>query len=242
MVNVGLYKKLSNFRKVLNKQDWSMDGYNEKQGYPFLSHQKMKANVSKALVEADLEWSLSYVEWSKEPEIGMMKQHYIVKAKATLFDTESDKCLEIEAFGEGADSGDKAMSKAQTNALKSIISNNFMVAEVGADGEGVESTNDSIKVEAKSGYEANQEITKKRVIKQINSEPQSVTVRKVEGEVSETQKKVLMKILDKSKVLDESVLMPFGTREQIEIDYYSVKTAEDALRFISTYQGVLRCQ
>lgn len=240
MAEKGLFKKLSDFRKVLNEQDWTMDGYNDKQGYPFLSHQKIKANVSEALVKAGLEWSLSYTEWSKEPEIGMMKQHYIVKAKAVIHDTESDAFFETEAFGEGADSGDKAMSKAQTNAFKSIISNNFMVAEIGAEGEEVESVNDTIKTEARSGYEAKQEIAKAKIVKEMDSQPKPHV--SVEGDVSETQKKVLNKILDKSKVLDEGALQPFGSREQIEQDFYSIKTAEDALKFITAYQGVLRCQ
>ena len=238
---VGFFQKMSNLRTILNEQDWTMDGWNDKQGYPFLSHQKMKSNVSKAMVQAGLEWTLDYTEWSKEPEIGMMKQHYIVKAHATIYDTSSDKFVTIDAFGEGADSGDKAMSKAQTNAFKSIISNNFMVAEIGADGEGVEASNDTIKTDARSGYEAKQEIAKAKTIRQ-NATSEPTPVVNAEGAVSETQKKVLSKILDKVKILDEGVLQQFGSRDQIETDYYSVKTAEDALRFITAYQGVLKCQ
>lgn len=239
MAEDTFYKKLSNFRKILNEQDWSMDGYNEKQGYPFLSHQKMKSNVSKALVASGLEWNLCYSEYSKEPEIGMMKQHYIVKATASLYSTTDTERMTMTAFGEGADSGDKAMSKAQTNALKSIISNNFLVAEIDAEGEGVESTNDSIKADSKSGFDAKVEMAKAKVMR---DNPEVPKPSAVEGNVSDTQKKVLDKILNKAKVLDEGALQPFGTLEQIEADFYSIKTAEDALNFITTYQGILRCQ
>lgn len=248
MMKEEFLKKLSNFRKVLNEQDWSLDGFNEKQNYAFLSHRKMKSNVSKALVEAGLEWTVSYSEWSKEPEIGMMKQHYIVKAEATLYDTGSSETITFSAFGEGADSGDKAMSKAQTNAFKTLISNSFMVSELDESGEEIAETNDSIKAEARSGYEAKQEMTKAKVVRQasvkqdesVKETPKS-QAEQTEGTISDTQHKVLDKILAKARVLSEPELMKFGSLLQIESDYAGVKTAEDAMKFISAYQGIMRC-
>ena len=244
MTKEEFFKKLSNFRKVLNEQDWTLDGYNDKQDYAFLSHRKMKNNVSKALVEAGLEWTVSYSEWSKEPEIGMMKQHYIVKAEATVYDTGSSESVSFTAFGEGADSGDKGMSKAQTNAFKTLIASTFMVSELDESGEEIAESNDSIKAEARSGYEAKQEMTKAKVVRQataVKTDAPKTKAEAVEGVISDTQKKVLDKIVMKARTLSETELVKFGTLIDIESDYSNVKTAEDAMRFISAYQGIMRC-
>ena len=242
MTEGQLFKKVSVFRRILNEQDWSLDGFNEKQNYRFLSNKKMKYNVTRALVQSGLEWTITFSDWKKMDEIGMMKQHYIVTATATLHDTESDEYYEIQGYGEGADSGDKAMSKAKTNAYKSIISNNFMVADIDEEGEEVTETNDSIKVEARSGFEAKQEITKAKVVRENASKKEPSHLPLTEGSISSTQEKLIEKIMAKASVLSSAELEKFGSLEQIESDRDSVKTAEDALKFIQAYQGVLRCQ
>lgn len=253
MSKESFYVKLSKFRGILNSQDWSLDGFNEKQNYHFLSHRKMKSNVSKALVEAGLEWRVDFSDWSKEQEIGMMKQHYIIKAVAVITDIDNpDDYVEMVAFGEASDSGDKGMTKAQTSAFKALIANNLMVSEMDEEGEEVESTNDAIKGEARSNYEAKQEIIKSKVIREsakgtgdekkptATAKNRSAVVSS-EGAISETQKKVMDKIMMKAGVLSDVELGRFGSREQITSDFETVKTAEDALKFITAYQGVMRC-
>lgn len=254
MSKESFYVKLSKFRGILNSQDWSLDGYNEKQNYHFLSHRKMKSNVSKALVEAGLEWKVDFSDWSKEQEIGMMKQHYIIKAVAVITDVDNpDDYVEMVAFGEASDSGDKGMTKAQTSAFKALIANNLMVSEMDEEGEEVESTNDAIRSEAKSHYEAKQEIIKSKVIREsakgTGDEKKPTTTAKnhpavvsAEGSISDTQKKVMDKIITKAEVMSDVELEKFGSREQIVSDFESVKTAEDALKFITAYQGVIRCR
>ena len=256
MSKESFYVKLSKFRGILNSQDWSLDGFNEKQNYHFLSHRKMKSNVSKALVEAGLEWKVDFSDWSKEQEIGMMKQHYIIKAVAVITDIDNpDDYVEMVAFGEASDSGDKGMTKAQTSAFKALIANNLMVSEMDEEGEEVESTNDAIKSEARSNYEAKQEIIKSKVVRESAKDTEEgkkptasakdrhpiVTVN-AEGQISDTQKKVMDKIIMKAGVLSDVELERFGSRDQILSDFDSVKTAEDALKFITAYQGVIRCQ
>ena len=58
----------------------------------------------------------------------------------------------------------------------------------------------------------------------------------------EDRMQVFEKIMAKASVLSSAELEKFGSLEQIESDRDSVKTAEDALKFIQAYQGVLRCQ
>ena len=78
------------------------------------------------------------------------------------------------------------------------------------------------------------------MLKQLSDE---VPVPKVQtgGNISESQRKVMEKIIAKVKVMSETELMAFGSKEQIEIDYSEVKDADQALKFISAYTGVLRC-
>ena len=181
----------------------------------------------------------------KDP-IGMMKQHSVIEATGTFFDVESGESLVFKAFGEAADSGDKAIGKAQTNAYKSLIAQTFQISELNEDGESIISSNDSIKTDAKSSFEAKAEIVKDKVIRQ-NAVPDPVEKPAKEGpskrtDISATQQKILEKIISKARILDEGALVPFGGLDNIESDYMGVKTSEDALNFITAYKGVLECQ
>ena len=243
MSQADFFKKLSKFQEILSTQDWSPDGRNEKQGYAFVSHKKMKRNVSKALLDAGLVWQISFGDVVIGEPIGTMKQHFTVKATARISDMADPTAFcEYHAFGEAADSGDKALSKAQTSGFKAIINNNFFIADIEADAEEIIENNDSIKAAAESGYEARQQIIREKVIRQSATEtPAATQPSNNMGNVSDIQRKVLEKIVSKARIMSESDLLPFGSIDQIEEDYYNIKSADDAQTFITTYTGVLRC-
>lgn len=244
MSQADFFKKLSKFQETLSSQDWSPDGRNEKQGYAFVSHKKMKRNVSKALLDAGLVWQISFGDVVIGEPIGTMKQHFTVKATARISDMDDPNAFcEYHAFGEAADSGDKALSKAQTSGFKAIINNNFFIADIEADAEEIIENNDSIKAATESGYEARQQIIREKVIRQSATETPAATQPSNNnmGNVSDIQRKVLEKIVSKARVMSESDLLPFGSIDQIEEDYYNIKSADDAQTFITTYTGVLRC-
>ena len=243
MNQADFYTKLSKFQEILSSQDWTPDGLNDKQGYAFVSHKKIKRNVSKAILEAGLTWQISYSGLTIGDPIGTMKQHYVIEATARITNNANpSEFVEYHAYGEAADSGDKALSKAQTSGFKAIINNNFFIADIEAEGEEIIENNDAIKSEARSGYEAQQQIIRERVIKQFPDTPATTPAAHTqEGTMSESQKKVMDKILSKAKTMSETDLMPFGDIIQIESDYADVKTADDALKFITAYTGVLRC-
>ncbi|MBQ1293249.1 MAG: hypothetical protein IIY21_04380 [Clostridiales bacterium] len=239
MANEKVLSALHRARVAVKDLDWSLDGNNDKQGYRFLSHRKMKANMNEALVSANAELVISYDNYETKEAVGTMKQHFVVTATGTFFDVESGESLVFKAFGEGADSGDKAISKAQTNAYKTLIAQTFQISEMNEDGESVIASNDSIRTVADTPFEANVEIAQAKVIRH-NSET-SKTVEK-RTDISDTQRKVLEKILFKAKSLSDADLLAFGGMEKIEEDYSDVKNADDALNFINAYSGVLKCQ
>lgn len=236
------FGKLSAFRKLLNEQDWTPDGTNTNQGYMYLTNKKIKANFSKCLVQAGLEWRITFPSWRAGEPIGSMKNHYYVDTEAVIYDIEDPDCsVEYFAVGEAADSGDKAYKKACTAGLVTILSNNFLFSELDSEGEEIQETNDSIKAQSKSGFEAKQSIVKEKVVRQSSPTPAPVPAPVLAGNVSATQRTVLEKIIGKARIMSDSDLAPFGPKEQIESDYAEVKSADDAMNFITAYQGILRC-
>lgn len=240
MTEKEFFGKLSKFRKILNEQDWTPDGWNKTNGYAYITNRKIKANVSNALVAAGLEWRITFPSWEQGDPIGAMKQHYYVDVEATIFDiADPSQTMEYHAVGEGADSGDKAYKKACTAGLVTILSNNFMLSELPTEGEDAQTSNDDIKAKAETVFQANQEIKKAKVVNESQKvEPHPVQ----EGGITESQRKVMERIIAKAKILSEANLVKFGSIETIESDYSAVKTASDAQIFITTYTEVLRCQ
>lgn len=158
-------RKLSKLREVLNSMDWTPDGTNVKQGYKYLTHTKIKGNMSRALVASRLEWEMQYSDLQFRPEVGAMSQHYILQATATIFDIDNpEKSRRYTAFGEAADSGDKGTAKAQTNAFKNILANNFMLSLYTVEEEDRMEVEDSIMMGGGSKYEAKKESAKNAVL------------------------------------------------------------------------------
>lgn len=240
MTKEEFFGKLSKFRKILNEQDWTPDGWNKTNGYEYITNRKIKANVSKALVAAGLEWRITFPSWEQGDAIGAMKQHYYVDVEATIYDiADPSQTMEYHAVGEGADSGDKAYKKACTAGLVTILTNNFMLSELPVEGEDAQVSNDDVKAKSETVFQANQEIKRQKVVSESKKvEPHPVQ----DGNVTESQKKVMERIYNKAQALSEVELSKFGSFETIEYDYNNVRTAADAQNFITTYTGVLRCQ
>lgn len=255
-------RKLSKLREVLNKMDWEPDGTNVKQGYKYLTHTKIKGNMSNALVQSRLEWDIQYGELQYRPEIGNMSQHYIIEAKATVFDIDNpEKFRTYTAYGEAADSGDKAMAKAQTNAFKNILSNVFMLSLYTPSEEYAMEVQDAVMMEGGSKYKAKKESAKatilaknpvkteepKQEVKATEDKPSEEKavkedVKTSEGDISKTQAMMLEKIMNKVTTLDEATLMPYGTLSEIGLEYNEVLSsgkAERAAEFVSKYKGVM---
>lgn len=236
--------KILVFREEISKQDWSPDGENVSQNYEFLSNKKMKVNVQKALVKAGLDWRVDFTDLQIMPAIGERQtQHYICKAIATISDPSdpSDEYIQWTAFGEAADTSDKAISKMQTNAFKNLIANNLLVADLTEEGESIAESMQSAKDSGKSGYDAKKEVAKEIVLKK-HGEPTKTEIKTPKGGPTAIQVQVMEKILNKVKILDDVVLAPFGKADEIEQRYRAVKTNDDAAQFIIDFKGVVELQ
>ena len=235
-MNKSFSERILAFREEISKQDWTPDGENVAQNYEFLSNKKMKVNVQKALVSARLDWRIDYTDLQIMPAIGERQtQHYICKAVATISEPGTDQSVQWTAYGEAADTGDKAISKMQTNAFKNLIANNLLVADLTEDGETIIESVQSAKADGKSGYAAKKEVAKEVVLNKHPSDKPPA----VKGSVTATQTAVMEKILNKVKTLDEITLAPYGTVIDIEQRFREVATSEDAASFIADYKGVV---
>lgn len=124
--------KLLELRRILRSQDWSDDGTffipsRPNGGYTYVSAEKAKRQFNEALEQAGVNMQVVFSDLQKHDSIGNMSQHWTVKCTMKIF--ADGEFLEFIAFGEAGDSGDKGVNKAQTDAIKQIIFNEFLVAD-----------------------------------------------------------------------------------------------------------------
>jgi len=127
---MGIYKKIYELQKVLNSYDWEKDGINRHQAYKYITEAQYKRNFSKALIEVGLIFQIQELERRFSTDILNSTMHLVeVDFMGTLIDIDTGEKLDYYFSGTGADTGDKALYKAYTGALKYFIATNFMVAE-----------------------------------------------------------------------------------------------------------------
>ena len=127
---MGIYKKIYELQKVLNSYDWEKDGINRHQAYKYITEAQYKRNFSKALIEVGLIFQIQELDRRFSTDILNSTMHLVeVDFLGCLIDIDTGEKLDYYFSGTGADTGDKALYKAYTGALKYFIATNFMVAE-----------------------------------------------------------------------------------------------------------------
>ena len=129
---VAFLKKKSMARKKAMELDWSKDkmfSYGNKPGFWYLSIDKMKRNLLPVLVECGLDFKFDYGNLVKQEPIGSMSQHWVLECTATLTDIDTGYSESTVVLGEAGDSGDKALGKASTYALKTFLADTFMLID-----------------------------------------------------------------------------------------------------------------
>ena len=129
-LNRSLQQKKQAVRKQLAESGpVKKDKKNEYSKYSYLSEAKYKELFTKLLSENGLELSASCVE-EREIQTGnkSMGCGRIVVWDFTLSDVDTGFTETMRSIAEGWDSGDKAIYKAHTGALKYFLANTFMVA------------------------------------------------------------------------------------------------------------------
>ena len=142
----GLYEKINALRGDVIKLDWTKDGYASfgKTSYKYLPTDKIKANLAPYFHKRGLELQTRFYGLQFLPAVGNMTQHVVLQMDATIIDIDSGDSITDTVYGEAADSGDKAIGKAQTYAVKSWASNKFLIAD-GMDPDDIEAPGSGFK-------------------------------------------------------------------------------------------------
>lgn len=238
------------FRKEVSQMDWEADGTNTNQGYTYLSEHKIKGQLAPALVKHDLGLKTDYDDLRILEPVGSMKQHYIVRVTVTIFevvDGQPDgdcfgKQICFTAYGEGADSGDKAISKTHTNALKNAIANNLLLSSYSVKGEDAIESKASSNVNQEWGNKAVKQEAKE-ILQQTNPKPENATAPAPTTKgINGVQANAMEKIMTKLRVIDPIAIEEYGGISAIEIDYNAVKQKNDPLlaaKFIQKYKVIV---
>lgn len=138
----GLNAKLMALRAAMNGFAWEKDGVNRHQSYTYFSEKLYKSNFKKALASAGLDFKAQMLGYDFIPNATDKMSMVIGKFQFEIIDRESGERETFEAYGSGADNGDKGIYKAYTGALKYFLANNFLVAEGGDPESDEEETRD----------------------------------------------------------------------------------------------------
>lgn len=124
-------KKMNLLRQEVVKQNWTPDSTMVLQGrkIPYISINKVKANLAPALAKVGVELNLFYDSPTRMPGIGQMSQHWMVTLYGRFIDCETGASILTRTYGVSADSGDKGLKKAQTSALGVWLYNQFLIAD-----------------------------------------------------------------------------------------------------------------
>lgn len=98
--------------------------------YSFLSEEKITTETRKAMAEVGLILYPINMEILDKEEITTKNgtaRAFAIKVTYRIQDTESEEYIDVQALGEGMDSGDKALNKAMTGAFKYAQRQSFMI-------------------------------------------------------------------------------------------------------------------
>jgi hypothetical protein len=107
-------------------------GKNEKQGYAYVKAVDVAREVRKALMEVGVGFSYDCGQterWEKPTNSGGSLTFVQLPINATFTDIETGEEKTITAVGWGMDTGDKAIYKAMTGALKYALRMNFLIPD-----------------------------------------------------------------------------------------------------------------
>ena len=129
---IAFLRKKNEARKKSMVLDWTKDKMltlKGSGGYKYLSVEKMKRNLLPIFIGAGLDFKVDYQTIEQRGEAGYMSQHWTVECNITLTDVDTGYSETTKVFGESGDSGDKAVAKAGTYALKTWLADTFMLID-----------------------------------------------------------------------------------------------------------------
>lgn len=130
MANCELAKKIVAVMKECHNVE--KKSFNNKQGYKYASAAALVSMVNDALTKNNIA-TLAETELLKKDIVtsseGKTSNYASVKITVTLIDADSGETAKISGVGDGWDSLDKAVAKAQTQALKYAYMSSFAIAQ-----------------------------------------------------------------------------------------------------------------
>lgn len=238
---LGFLVRLSALREEANGLDWKDDGYVENtykpsQSYGFVSETKLKRNMAPLLCRHAIEMGIDYSDLKAETPLEKKPSHYSVRIALTFYDIyDTGKCMCYHAYGEGADVLDKAINIAQTDALKQVFFNEFLVTDRSSEPEREEKPERPLTVAQRAEIVSKMEdkvvvasISKAETAPAPETAPASETAPAAPaapapapkvigavtpGVISPLQHKAMDKTLDNLRKLVEE-----GTRQKVDLD------------------------
>ena len=251
-----LYKKLNAFRADVIQCDWKDDkmvSLGGTKGYPYLSSDKIIKNLAPLLVKHGIELDVEYSDLTNHDRNG--GNHWTIKATVFLTDVDTGFTTKSCAYGEGQDSQDKGVAKAQTAAFKKCLSARNMIAD-GIDPDAVDITplNNYYKKSAEEQEEVKSKVlanaikptVKEEVKVEVKTEPKEEPTP-VQTTLAETktetkfvpmgpQKGAIDKILADYEAKARNGEMTPDEYHKMVKDYSDLKDAKAAVEFIRKYR------
>lgn len=110
-------------------------GHNSSQNYDYIKATDVTAAIRTALIKqrvyAEINFDFEGLPYFIERKSGPPMAAVNVKCLAVFHDLDSNETLSGSGLGSGSDSGDKAVYKAQTGALKYALKNSFLLKDDG---------------------------------------------------------------------------------------------------------------
>ena len=139
------------------------------------------------------------------------------------------------------------MSKAQTNALKNLIANNWLVSAYDSETEGEIESKHTAKafVSAERVGEMKAELARKqaerKATEQARREHEASKAQPepmIPAGVTAIQRIAMGKVMDRLRTLDPTDLEQMGGLVALENEFNAIKTSQQAAEFISKYRGL----
>lgn len=131
VAKTNVYTKLNKFRADAIQLDWSDDKMmsGQKVAYKYLSTDKIKKQLAPLLVKNGLELRLQFEDLQFLTPVNPLEKQCVVTLNATFIDIDTGEESTCKVYGEGGDFLDKAVSKAQTFALKEWLTSYLLLAD-----------------------------------------------------------------------------------------------------------------
>jgi hypothetical protein len=194
-------------------------GYNKQQGYKYAQETDVVEKVRAELAQRKV-FLMNSVENTSFRTIRTAKGNELTVAtltvKYTFIDGESGEKLEFSGVGEGMDSGDKAVYKAQTGALKYALMKTFLIP---------------------TGDDPERDHDEEPQRQERNPQPQPQPTQKPQGLATVKQKKAIYAKAKAKGLIDEQIKKLVRYHLQRDTNNMTVKEASEIIELIDSMDG-----